>query len=44
MKYYSTGEVANKIGKSAETLRYWDKKGILKPSYVTGGGKRFYSQ
>ncbi|WP_300860050.1 MerR family DNA-binding transcriptional regulator, partial [uncultured Clostridium sp.] len=38
MKYYSIGEFANKIGKSIQTLRNWDKKNILKPSHVTQGG------
>lgn len=44
MKYYSIGEFANKIGKSIQTLRNWDKKNILKPSHVTQGGTRYYSQ
>lgn len=44
MKYYSIGEFANRIGKSIQTLRNWDKKNILKPSHVTQGGTRYYSQ
>lgn len=44
MKYYSIGEFADKIGKSIQTLRNWDKKGTLKPSHVTEGGTRYYSQ
>lgn len=44
MKYYSIGEFANQIGKTIQTLRNWDKKGILKPSHVTKGGTRYYSQ
>ena len=44
MKYYSIGEFANQIGKTIQTLRNWDKKGILKPAYVTKGGTRYYSQ
>ena len=44
MKYYSIGEFANQIGKTIQTLRNWDKKDILKPSYVTKGGTRYYSQ
>lgn len=44
MKYYSIGEFATKIGKTVQTLRKWDKNGILKPSHVTNGGTRYYSQ
>lgn len=44
MKYYSIGEFATKIGKTVQTLRNWDKNGILKPSHVTSGGTRYYSQ
>ena len=44
MKYYSIGEFAKQIGKTIQTLRNWDKKNILKPSHVTQGGTRYYSQ
>lgn len=44
VKYYSIGEFANRIGKTIQTLRNWDKKNILKPSHVTQGGTRYYSQ
>ena len=44
MKYYSIGEFATKIGKTVQTLRNWDKNGTLKPSHVTNGGTRYYSQ
>ena len=44
MKYYSIGEFAKEIGKTIQTLRNWDKKNILKPSRVTQGGTRYYSQ
>lgn len=44
MKYYSIWEFATKIGKTVQTLRNWDKNGILKPSHVTSGGTRYYSQ
>lgn len=44
MKYYSIGEFAKEIGKTIQTLRNWDKKNILKPSHVTQGGTRYYSQ
>ena len=44
MKYYSIGEFAEKIGKSIQTLRNWDKNGSLKPNHITNGGTRYYSQ
>ncbi len=44
MKYYSIGEFANKIGKTVQTLRNWDKNGSLKPHHITEGGTRYYSQ
>ena len=44
MKYYSIGEFAKQIGKTIQTLRNWDKKDILKPSHVTKGGTRYYSE
>lgn len=44
MKYHSIGEFANKIGKTVQTLRNWDKNGTLKPSHITSGGTRYYSQ
>src|SRR5699024_8691963 len=40
----SIGEFANKIGKTVQTLRNWDKNGTLKPSHITSGGTRYYSQ
>lgn len=44
MKYYSIGEFAKEIGKTNQTLRNWDKSNVLKPSHVTKGGTRYYSQ
>lgn len=44
MKYYSIGEFVNKIGKTIQTLRNWDKNGSLKPSHITKGAARYYSQ
>ena len=44
MKYYSIGEFANKIGKTVQTLRNWDKNGSLKPHHITEGSTRYYSQ
>jgi predicted site-specific integrase-resolvase len=44
MKYYSIGEFAKLIGKTEQTLRNWDKKGVLKPHHVAPSGYRYYSQ
>jgi putative resolvase len=44
LEYYSIGKFAKKIGKSVNTLRVWDQKGLLKPHYVTEGGHRMYSE
>ncbi len=41
---YSVGEFAKKIGKSVQTLRDWEKKGILIPAYKTKGHHRMYSE
>ena len=43
LKYYSIGKFAKEICKTPQTLRNWDKEGILKPAYVTEGGTRYYS-
>ncbi len=44
MKYYSIGKFAKLIGKTTQTLRDWDKKGVLKPHHVAPSGYRYYSQ
>lgn len=44
MKYYSIGQFSKLIGKNAQTLREWDKKGILKPHHTAPTGYRYYSQ
>jgi predicted site-specific integrase-resolvase len=44
MTYYPIGKFAELIGKSIQTLRNWDKKGIFKPHHVTCSGRRYYSQ
>lgn len=41
--FYKIGEFAEKTGISVSTLRRWDKEGKLKPSKVTDGGTRLYS-
>lgn len=44
MKFYNVSEFAKRIGKSASSLRNWDKNGTLKPSYISPGGHRMYSE
>ena len=41
-----TVETTQKIGVSSERLRYWERLGIVKPSYVQCGTRRYrrYSQ
>lgn len=41
--YYSSGEFARMAQVSVRTIRFYDKQNILKPSYVTPAGTRFYS-
>ena len=41
--YYSSGEFAKKAGITLRTVRYYDKMDILKPSYVSEAGSRFYT-
>ena len=42
LKYYSIGEFAKLTGKTTQTLRNWDKTGILKPNKVADSGHRYY--
>lgn len=44
MKYYNISEFAKRIGKSASSLRNWDREGTLKPDYLSPGGHRMYSE
>ncbi len=41
--YYSSGEFARMAGVSLRTIRYYDQQDILKPSFVSGSGARFYT-
>ena len=41
--YYSSGEFAKKANVTVRTIRYYDKQNILKPSYMTDTGVRFYT-
>ncbi|GAA0766848.1 MerR family transcriptional regulator [Clostridium subterminale] len=42
-EFYTTGEFAKKAGVTIRTIRYYDSKGILKPSYTNDLGYRYYS-
>jgi len=44
MIMYKIGKFSELTGISVPTLRYWDKKGLLKPEFVTPGGTRMYSE
>lgn len=41
--YYSSGEFARMAQVTLRTIRYYDKQNILKPSFVTESGARFYT-
>lgn len=41
--YYSSGQFAKMAQVSVRTIRFYDKQNILKPSYVTPAGARFYT-
>ncbi|MGN0316178.1 MAG: methyltransferase domain-containing protein [Fusicatenibacter sp.] len=42
-RYYTTGEFARMAHVTIRTIRYYDKKGLLKPSFVNESGYRMYS-
>lgn len=44
MKYYKTGEFAKMANVSQRTIRYYDKIGLLKPSFIMENGYRQYSE
>ena len=41
--YYSSGEFARLAQVSVRTIRFYDKQNILKPSFVSAAGARFYT-
>lgn len=43
MKLYKTGQFARLVNVSERTIRYYDKIGLLKPSFVMENGYRQYS-
>lgn len=42
-KYYTAGEFAKKAGVTIRTIRYYDNKGLLKPSSLSEAGYRLYT-
>ena len=43
-EYYSIGETAKLLGVSTQTLRYYDREGILRPETINEEtGYRYYS-
>ena len=42
MNYYKTGQFAKLSNVSERTIRYYDKIGLLKPSFVMENGYRQY--
>lgn len=43
-KYYTAGEIASLSGVSARTIRFYDKKGLLKPASYSESGYRLYTK
>lgn len=43
-RFYTTGEVAKMAGVTIRTIRYYDTKGILKPSHRNSSGHRLYTE
>ena len=43
MKLYSTGQFARLATVTERTIRYYDKIGLLKPSFVMENGYRYYT-
>ncbi len=44
MQSYTTGEMAKLCGISVRTVQFYDAKGLLKPSQLTEGGRRIYTE
>ena len=43
MNYFSSGEVAKKLGVSLRTVRYYDDIGLVEPASKADSGRRLYS-
>lgn len=44
MTQYTTGELAKLCGTTVRTVQFYDSKDLLKPSALTDGGRRLYSE
>lgn len=44
MTHYTTGEIAKACDVTVRTVQYYDTKGLLKPSALTEGGRRLYTE
>lgn len=44
MQYYTINKFSKIVGKTPQTLRNWDKNGILKPHHTSTNGYRYYSE
>lgn len=44
MSKYTTGEIAKLCGVTVRTVQYYDTRDILKPSELSEGGRRLYSE
>lgn len=42
-KYMTVEEFAKRIGVHPQTVRQWDKTGVLRPHHKTPSGRRLYS-
>ncbi len=42
-RFYTAGEFAKKAGVTIRTIRFYDNKGLLKPSSVSEAGYRLYT-
>lgn len=43
MAQYTTGEVAKLCGITVRTVQYWDERDLVRPSSLSEGGRRLYS-
>jgi len=43
-KLFTVGETAKKMDVTVRTLQYYDKMNLLKPSEMSEGGRRLYTQ
>ena len=44
VKHLTIGDLANKVGVSARTLKHWEEKGIIEADMRSSGGFRLYSE